>query len=307
MQQHIQLIVGLGLAPGGQLHGFGPGTRAALAAAGAVARRAPGVHVTLIHATGREGESWPPRTGGVGAAREADPRAALLLDAEAAVADLIASGATAELVVTSGAAVPALSRRAQFTRADLLLIGRTEGVDGLARLGPTAQALVRTCPAPVWIVDSTHPITDGGFLADAHDTTGLALACRLARALRAPLHLATASTVPLASLPTCGERARAAHLQAARKRLATDALAAYRRIAGARVEPAVHVGFDDPRTFLHATAARLRPSALVLDPSRMTSTQQWPREAAETTTPVIVARPATFVSPYASSALYECH
>jgi nucleotide-binding universal stress UspA family protein len=317
MQQRPKLVVGLGLAPGGPgadqatawlvparpYAGFGPGTRAALAAAAQIAQRARGAHVTLLHATGREGEAWPPRIG----ADTSGPHSALALDIEAALADLRAAGATAECVVTSGAAVPALARRALFSNADVLLVGRNEGADGLAGLGPTAAALVRTAPVPVWVVAAQQSLADLRLVASARDRAGLALAGELARTLRAPLHVGAASNVPLANAPVSGARARREHFDTARRRLYCDALAAFRRASDARIEPEVHVGFDDPQAFVLATAARLRPSLFVLDPATVARAEAWPEYVAHSATSVVVARSAEFVSPYATSALYECN
>jgi hypothetical protein len=316
MQLRPNLVVGLGLAPGGPgvdvptpwlvparpYAGFGPGTRAALAAAAQIARRARGAHVTLLHATGREGPSWPPLVG----AELSGPRSALALDIEAALAELRAAGATAECVVTSGDAVPALSRRALASNAHALLVGRTEGVDGLAGLGPTAAALVRAAPVPVWIVDARQSHADLRLVASARDRVGLALAGDLARTLRAPLHIGAASSVPLASAPACGERARRAHFDDARRRLFAEAHAAFRKACDAPIEPVVHVGFDDSKAFVLATATRLRPSLLVVDPATIARPDAWRDHVADAATSVIVARSPEFVSPYATSALYEC-
>jgi len=317
MQQRPNLIVGLGLAPGGPgvdqptawlvparpYAGFGPGTRAALAAAAQIARRARGAHVTLLHATGREGVAWPPRSG----ADVSGPHSAFALDVESALAELRSAGATAEFVVTSGAAVPALARRALGSHAHALLVGRTEGVAGLAGLGPTAAALVRTSPVPVWIVAPQPTLANLRLVASARDRAGLALAGDLARTLRVPLHVGAASNVPLANAPACGARARREHFDTARRRLYSEALAAFRSASDAPIEPEVHVGFDDPETFVLATAARLRPSVLVLDPAHVARAETWPDCVANAATSVVVARGPAYLSPYATSALYECN
>lgn len=305
MRERLHLIVGLGMAPGGQRNGLGSGTRAALAAAAAAARRGRGVHVTLVHATGREGEAWPPRP--LGEVATTNPT--LALDAESALAELRAAGATADFVVTSGAAVPALARRALFDGADLVVIGRTEGADGNAGLGPTAAALVRTAPCAVWVVDARHSYADAGLLVSARDRCSLAAAGHLARALRAPVHVANASKVPLASAPACGERARRAHFDEARRRLASEGHAAFRAVCDARIEPQLHIGFDEPQPFFHALAQRLRPSAVVFDPNHGAGAddapERWHERVADFPTSVIVVRSPQFESPYATSALYE--
>jgi len=301
MQQRPELVVGLGLNPTGANPGLGAGSRVALAAVAAFARRARGVRVTLMHATGREGQAWPPRPAAARASR------ALLIDAEAALAELRAAGAEAELVVTDGAAVPALARRAHFTAADLVVVGRTEGADGRRGLGPTAAALLATAPAPVWVVDGARPLGAVRLVAGARDRAGLGLAAALARALHAPLHVAAASEVPLASAPVCGANARREHFDAARRRLTREAHAACREVGTARVEPEVHVGFDAPRAFLSALAARLEPSLLVVDPATVAGRDTWPAYAESLGGSFVVARGATFVSPFTTSALYERH
>jgi nucleotide-binding universal stress UspA family protein len=321
MRQRLHLVVGLGrdpgrigpvadelrsaaggpaglLRPAGAVRGprpsLGTGTRAALRAVMALARRRRGVRVTLLHATGREGRAWPPRPEPCGAS----VHPALLLEAEAAAAELEQAGAEVTLVVTAGAAVPAMARRALYGDADLVVVGRTEGAEGSLSLGPTAAALVRAAPVPVWVVDPRHAGAVPALVTSTRDGAGLALAARLAQALRAPLHVTAASSVPWQSAPVAGLGARREHLDAARRRLASEALAAYRAVAAAGVEPTVHVGFDDPLPFLVETAGRLTAATVVLDAGG--SLGRLPGS-------LVAARGAGFASPYCGSPLYEHH
>lgn len=146
------LVVGIDLSAADRLADTGPlGAASAVALDRAVSLAAGGGHIHLLTAIDVDpfAETIIARSGGGGRPSILDQARRSLESAAKAARD---AGAQATCEVVLGHATETLLADAQKNRRDLVVVGTRER-STLARnlLGSTALALLRRCPAPVWI------------------------------------------------------------------------------------------------------------------------------------------------------------
>ncbi|TDJ78499.1 MAG: hypothetical protein E2O39_01340 [Planctomycetota bacterium] len=156
-------------------------------------------------------------------------------------------------------------------RADLVIVGKRDGVQGRGRrLGNVAAKLIRKCPAPLWVVKPDHDLVHKLVLAAtelravgrlAVEYAGFVAACHAGE-----LHVVHAFQLPpelelrSASL---SEDDHAAEIDAFREERQTRLLAEMAE-SGIPGVPEVHVLRNEPSGAIRETVEHLHPDLLVM-------------------------------------------
>jgi universal stress protein E len=182
-----QVTIGVDITAEGEI---APGCRSAVSQGVWLARELE-ASVTLIHVMDLSADVY--------AVRSVQPQTSLtqrLLALEKALEGLAAEfpARSVETKVLAGTEWRELVAEARATRDGVVVVGsRRRGVVGRALFGSTADALLRHCPTPVWVVKQPETVRYANVLV-AHDLSqiggdALRLGAEIAAACRAGLHV----------------------------------------------------------------------------------------------------------------------
>lgn len=213
MKRFRHILIGVDIAASGEV---APGCRSAVSQGVWLARELE-ISVTLIHVMNLSADVY--------AVRSVQPQASpthKLRALEAALESFAAEFPvkSVETKVLAGTEWRELVAEARAARDALVVVGsRRRGVVGRALFGSTADALLRHCPSPVWVVKQPETHRYASVLV-AHDLSpiggdALRFGAEMARACRATLHVLHVQESPaerrlLGSGPTVEKRRKAA-------------------------------------------------------------------------------------------------